>query len=106
MTKTQKKRPASTIELAPHQMIVRPRVTEKGMFQSQEFNQYTFEVNPLASKTQIRHAVEELFNVKVDRVAIQNRHGKARRYRFKRGRTKAWKKAIIKLTPDFRIDFF
>ena len=99
-------RPESKIELGTHQMIVRPRVTEKGMFQSQEFNQYTFEVNPLATKTQIRAAVEELFNVKVDRVAIQNRLGKARRYRFKKGRTKAWKKAIVKLKPDSRIDFF
>jgi large subunit ribosomal protein L23 len=106
MTKAKTKRTASTIELGSHQMIVRPRVTEKGMFQSQEFNQYTFEVNPLATKTQIRDAVEQLFNVKVDRVAIQNRGGKSRRYRFKYGRTKAWKKAIVKLKPEHRIDFF
>jgi large subunit ribosomal protein L23 len=100
--------PASTSPLAltPDQLILRPKVTEKGMFQSQEYNQYTFEVNPLATKTQIRDAIEELFNVKVAHVAIQNRSGKARRYRFKKGRTKAWKKAIVKLKPDHRIDFF
>lgn len=92
--------------LGPHQLIVRPKVTEKGMFQSQEYNQYTFEVNPLATKTQIRSAIEELFNVKVAHVAIQNRPGKTRRYRFKKGRTKSWKKAIVKLKPDNRIDFF
>jgi large subunit ribosomal protein L23 len=100
--------PASGMPLgmSPDQLILRPKVTEKGMFQSQEYNQYTFEVNPLATKTQIREAVEELFNVKVAHVAIQNRSGKARRYRFKKGRTKSWKKAIVKLKPDNRIDFF
>ncbi len=98
--------PATSIELLPQQVILRPKVTEKGMFQSQEYNQYTFEVNPLATKTQIRDAVSELFNVQVASVAIQNRQGKARRYRFKTGRTKAWKKAIVKLKPDNRIEFF
>ena len=96
----------TSLDLGPHQLIVRPKVTEKGTFQSQQFNQYTFEVNPLATKTQIRAAVEELFNVKVAHVAIQNRAGKSRRYRFKKGRTKSWKKAIVKLKPDNRIDFF
>lgn len=105
---TEKPTPAgnTTLALGPHQLILRPKVTEKGMFQSQQHNQYTFEVNPLATKTQIRGAIEELFNVKVAHVAIQNRSGKARRYRFKKGRTKAWKKAIVKLKPDNRIDFF
>lgn len=99
-------KPASSIELLPQQVIVRPKVTEKGMFQSTEFNQYTFEVNPLATKSQIRQAVSELFNVQVASVAIQNRRGKARRARFKTGQTKAWKKAIVKLQPDNRIEFF
>lgn len=94
------------LDLGPHQVILRPKVTEKGTFQSQEFNQYTFEVSSLATKTQIRSAIEELFNVKVAHVAIQNRGGKERRYRFKKGRTKSWKKAIVKLKPDHRIDFF
>lgn len=108
-TMTNEKKPSAgntTLQLNAHQLILRPKVTEKGMFQSQEYNQYTFEVNPLATKTQIRHAVEELFNVKVAHVAIQNRSGKSRRYRFKIGRTKCWKKAIVKLKPDNRIDFF
>ena len=96
----------SSIQLLPQQVILRPKVTEKGMFQSQEHNQYTFEVNPLATKTQIRQAVSELFNVEVAGVAIQNRRGKERRYRVKTGRTKAWKKAIVKLKPDNRIEFF
>jgi large subunit ribosomal protein L23 len=92
--------------LAPHQIILRPLVTEKGMHRSTRYNAYAFEVNRLATKDDVRRAVEELFNVKVLRVHTQNRKGKPRRTRFRTGRTKAWKKAIIKLHPENRIDFF
>lgn len=94
------------LHLSSHQIIVRPMVTEKGVFQSEKFNQYTFEVNPQATKTQIKEAVESLFEVEVEKVATQMRKGKARRYRFRFGRTKDWKKAIVKLKGDHRIDFF
>lgn len=94
------------LHLSPHQVIVRPMVTEKGVFQSEKFNQYTFEVNPQATKTQIKQAVELLFEVEVEKVATQTRKGKSRRYRFRFGRSKDWKKAIVKLKGDHRIDFF
>lgn len=94
------------LELAPHQIIMRPVVTEKGVFQSDKFNQYTFQVNPLATKTQIKEAVELLFEVEVEKIATQTRKGKTRRNRFRFGRTKDWKKAIVKLKGDHRIDFF
>ena len=87
-------------------MIIKPMVTEKGVYQSNELNQYTFKVNVLATKTEIKAAVEELFKVKVEKVATQTRKGKPRRYRFTWGRTKAWKKAIVKLDAEHRIDFF
>ncbi len=93
-------------QLDHYQVILKPRVTEKGIYQSQALNQYTFEVNSHATKTQIKDAIEALFEVKVDRVATQNRKGKPRRYRFTHGRTKSWKKAIVKLQGDHRIDFF
>lgn len=93
-------------KLEPHQVIVKPLVTEKGVYQSNELNQYTFRVNVMATKIEIKEAVEELFKVKVEKVATQNRQGKPRRYRFTMGRTKAWKKAIVKLDPEHRIDFF
>jgi len=92
--------------LAPHQIVLRPLVTEKGMHRSTRYNAYAFEVNRLATKDDVRRAVEELFNVKVLRVHTQNRKGKPRRTRFRTGRTKAWKKAIITLHPENRIDFF
>ena len=92
--------------LAPHQIIVRPLVTEKGMHRSTRSNAYAFEVNRMATKHDVRRAVEELFNVKVLRVNIQNRKGKARRSRFRLGYTQDWKKAIVTLDKEHRIDFF
>jgi large subunit ribosomal protein L23 len=98
--------PTQTALLSPHQIVLRPLVTEKGMHRSTRYNAYAFEVNTLANKLDVRRAVEELFNVKVVRVHIQNRKGKPRRTRFKNGYTKDWKKAIVKLDPEHRIDFF
>jgi len=94
------------VRLQPHQVILRPLVTEKGMHRATRNNQYAFEVNTLAEKADIREAVESLFNVRVLRVRTQNRKGKPRRYRFKQGRTKNWKKAIVTLDGEHRIDFF
>ena len=94
------------ITLEPHQIILRPLVTEKGMHRSSRQNAYAFEVNRLAGKEDIRRAVEELFDVKVVRVNTQNRKGKPRRTRFRWGSTKAWKKAIVTLDSEDRIDFF
>ena len=94
------------LKLSPYQIILRPLVTEKGMHKASRYNSYAFEVNRLAGKEDIRRAVEDLFDVKVVSVNTQNRKGKPRRTRFRWGRTKAWKKAIVKLDPEHRIDFF
>lgn len=96
----------SRIKLAPHQVVLRPLVTEKGVHRAERQNQYAFEVSPLADKIDIRGAIEELFDVKVLKIRTQNRKGKPRRYRFRYGSTKAWKKAIVTLGPEDRIDFF
>ncbi len=96
----------TTIVLEPHQVIVRPLVTEKGMHRSTRNNAYAFEVNKLATKADVQQAVEALFDVKVVRVNTQNRKGKPRRTRFRYGYTKDWKKAIVTLDPEHRIDFF
>jgi len=97
---------SKTIRLEPHQIIVRPLVTEKGMHRSTRYNAYAFEVNTMATKADVRRAIEDLFDVKVVRVHTQNRKGKPRRTRFRNGYTKNWKKAIVKLDPEHRIDFF
>lgn len=107
MAGAKKKTPGkSRLELEPYQVILRPLVTEKGMHRADRNNQYAFEVNPLASKTDVRRAVEGLFDVRVLKVRTQNRRGKPRRYRFRFGRTKDWKKAIVTLDAENRIDFF
>ena len=96
----------TSITLEPHQVLVRPLVTEKGVHRSSRHNAYAFEVNRLATKDDVRRAVEEMFEVKVIGVNTQNRKGKARRSRFRAGRTRDWKKAIVKLDSEHRIDFF
>lgn len=94
------------LKLPPHQIILRPLVTEKGMHRSTRNNAYAFEVNKLATKADVRRAVEELFDVKVEKICTQNRKGKPRRSRFRQGHTKDWKKAIVTLNAEHRIDFF
>src|SRR4051794_17959995 len=95
-------------KLQPHNVILRPLVTEKGTHQSthEHHNAYSFQVNLWASKPEIKHAVEELFNVKVESVRTQLRLGKKRRFKFKEGKESNWKKAIVKLKPENKIEFF
>lgn len=96
----------SKIVLEPHQVVLRPLVTEKGVHRSNRDNQYSFEVSPLAGKEEIRSAIQSLFDVRVTKVRTQNRKGKPRRHKFRFGKTKAWKKAIVTLDSEDRIDFF
>jgi large subunit ribosomal protein L23 len=96
----------TTITLEPHQVIVKPIVTEKGMHRSTRNNAYAFEINRLATKDDVKRAVETLFNVKVTKVATQNRRGKPRRTRFRGGVTKDWKKAIVTLDAEHKINLF
>jgi len=96
----------TSLTLEPHQVIIKPLVTEKGVHRSTRHNAYSFEVNKLATKEDVRRAVEKLFDVKVVKVATQNRKGKTRRTRFRLGRTADWKKAVVTLHEEHRIDFF
>jgi large subunit ribosomal protein L23 len=94
-------------KLEPHQVIIRPLITEKGTHQSTHRNAFPFEVNLWATKDEIKAAAEELFGVHVLKVRTQNRQGKMRRYRFKMGKLPNWKKAIITLHKDSPpIEFF
>lgn len=96
----------TTITLEPHQVILKPIVTEKGMHRSTRNNAYAFEINRLATKGDVKRAVESLFSVKVTKVATQNRRGKPRRTRFRGGVTKDWKKAIVTLDAEHKISLF
>jgi large subunit ribosomal protein L23 len=93
-------------KLEPHQVILRPLVTEKGTHQFTHHNAYAFEVNPWANKDQIKAAVQELFSVRVLKVRTQNRQGKTKRYRMRLGKLPNWKKAIVTLHAEDRIEFF
>lgn len=96
----------TNLTLEPHQVIYRPLVTEKGFHKAERYNAYAFEVHPQATKDDIRRAVEELFNVKVVGVNTQNRKGKPRRSRMHESYTQDWKKAIVTLDPEDKINFF
>ena len=94
-------------KLEHYQVILRPLITEKSTHQSTHRSAYPFEVNPWATKEQIKAAAEELFGVHVKKIRTQNRMGKSRRYRFKMGKLPNWKKAIITLHADSPpIEFF
>src|SRR5438477_8001034 len=106
MAKTVRNKQNPGPQLEPHQVILQPLVTEKGTHQFTRHNAYPFQVNLWANKHQIKAAVEELFNVRVEKVRTQNRLGKKRRYRFRVGRLSNWKRAIVTLHADDRIEFF
>lgn len=89
-----------------HNIVIRPLVTEQGMHFANKLNAYTFEVNRKANKIQIKQAIERLYNVKVDEVRTANRRGKLRRRGKHIGVTRSWKKAIVVLHEDYRIDLF
>lgn len=94
------------LDLRPYQVVLRPLVTEKGTHQSTRYNAYAFQVNPIATKTQIKAAVEELFHVRVEGVRTMNRHGKKRRFRQTVGQLPRWKKAVVTLNAEDKIEFF
>ena len=80
------------------------RLTEKGTRQGEKFNQYTIKADRLASKPQIKRAVEELFKVKVLKVNTLNVRGKFRRQRTSQaGQAPDWKKAIVTLKEGDKI---
>jgi large subunit ribosomal protein L23 len=89
-----------------HGVIIRPLITEQGMHLANTKGAYPFEVGRKASKTQIKNAVEEIYNVKVQKVRTANRKGKHRRRGRTIGRTANWKKAVVFLEPDYHIDLF
>jgi large subunit ribosomal protein L23 len=85
-------------------ILLRPVISEKSYSLQDEFNKYTFIVAPHANRTQIRQAVEAIFNVKVTGVNTLNRHGKRRRTRFGYGQRPDTKRAIVSLKAGDRID--
>lgn len=89
-----------------HRTIVRPLITEKSSAAYQDRGEYTFEVHPDATKTQIRSAIEQLFGVHVTGVWTSNQRGKEKRVGKTVGRRPSWKKAIVTLRAGDTIEIF
>ena len=88
----------------PREIIIKPIVSEKSYYLIDE-GKYTFEVDPRSNKTEIKNAVEKIFDVKVASVNTANRPGKSRRTRFGIGKRKDTKRAIVTLREG-SIDIF
>ena len=86
--------------LDPHQVIMAPLITEKMNNMAETSRTYAFQVNPWATKPEIKRAVEILFGVKVSGVRTMNCRGKTRSYRVRLGRLSHWKKAYVTLDPE------
>jgi large subunit ribosomal protein L23 len=89
-----------------HKILKRPIITEKSNYQADMLRRYTFEVDLEANKPEIRQAVEEMFDVEVDKVNTMVMPGKPRRFGRRFGYTSMWKKAVVTLAPGESISFF
>jgi large subunit ribosomal protein L23 len=89
-----------------HFVIRRPTVTEKGTYAMNEQGRYTFEVDPRASKTDIKAAVEALYKVKVEKVNTLNRRGQYKRMKFGMTQESCTKTAIVRLKKGNAIELF
>jgi large subunit ribosomal protein L23 len=86
-------------------VIIRPVVSEKS-YAGLERNHYTFLVNPNASKTEIKEAIQKIWNVSVVNVNTMTRKGKVKRNRFTRGKRPDQKRAIVTLAEGDAIEIF
>ena len=87
-------------------VIKEPHVAEKGNLQKELFNQITFKVDRRANKVEIKNAVERMFKTKVLDVKTMNIKGKKRRVGRNIGKRPDWKKAIVRLAPGEKVEFF
>jgi large subunit ribosomal protein L23 len=89
-----------------HETVIRPLITEKTGIQKELNNQLTFEVDRRANRIEIKQAIESIFNVRVAAVKTMQVKGKTKQRGRIIGKRRDWKKAIVKLMPGERIDFF
>src|SRR5918996_4067643 len=93
------------MSLHPNEVLLAPVVSEKSYSLITD-GMYTFKVHKDAHKTQIRQAVEQLFEVQVERVNILKVQSKPKRRGLSRGRKPGWKKAVVQLREGQTIDIF
>jgi large subunit ribosomal protein L23 len=90
----------------PRSIVRKALITEKGTALRELRNQYHFEVARDANKIEIRHAIETIFSVKVEEVRTMQMRGKVKRQGRYLGKRSDWKKAIITLRPEQKIELF
>jgi large subunit ribosomal protein L23 len=95
----------SSTKSDPRDVILAPVVSEKS-YSLIDNNAYTFLVHPDANKTEIRQAVEAIWEVKVVAVNTLNRKGKSKRFRFTTGQRSNTKRAVVKLREGDKIEIF
>jgi large subunit ribosomal protein L23 len=93
------------MSLHPNEVLLAPVVSEKSYSLIGD-NKYSFKIHPNAHKTQVRQAVEELFEVKVERVNIVKVQPKPKRRGVSKGIRPGWKKAIVQLAEGETIEIF
>ena len=93
------------MSLHPNEVLLAPVVSEKSYSLIAD-RKYSFRVHPKAHKTQVRQAVEELFNVKVERVNVSQVKAKPKRRGLHRGTKPGWKKAVVQLREGETIEIF
>jgi len=94
------------MSLSVYDVVKRPVVTEKSAGLDEAMNQVVFEVDKKATKHQIREAIEEIFNVKVEKVRTMRVRGKPVRRGWTFSHKSHWKKAIVTLKEGDTIDFY
>lgn len=92
------------MDMDPYHVILRPHTSERTHDYLEECETYVFEVHPKATKTDIRGAIEKIWGVKVKSVRTMNLMGKHRRMGRHVGRTRNWKKALVRLHADQAIE--
>ena len=90
----------------PRSIIERPLITEKNHLLQDKENKYVFEVARYANKLEIKQAIEDIFDVRVESVRTMRMQGKMKRMGRFEGRRPNWKKAIVKLTDGDVIDLY
>ena len=95
----------TSVKSDPRDIIIAPVVSEKS-YSLIDQNAYTFVVHPRANKTEIRQAVESIWNVRVAKVNTTNRKGKTKRFRFTQGRRPDTKRAVVRLVEGDTIEIF
>lgn len=92
--------------MMPNEIIIRPLITEKTSIQKEMHNQVTFEVDRRANRIEVKRAIETIFKVRVAGVKTMQIMGKTKQRGRVTGKRRDWKKAVVKLLPGERIDFF